>query len=67
VKCTIISEDKSRKIDDDINVVNILEWMVNQLFQTLPLFQVLKLSILISLETPIFEIFEVYKIKWTIL
>ncbi len=28
VKCTVISEDKSRKIDDDITLVNILEWLV---------------------------------------
>ncbi len=28
VKCTVISEDKSKKIDDDINMVNILEWLV---------------------------------------
>ncbi len=27
VKCTVISEDKSRKVDDTINLVNILEWL----------------------------------------
>jgi predicted AAA+ superfamily ATPase len=28
VKCTIISEDKSKKIDDIVSMVNILEWLL---------------------------------------
>ena len=28
MKCTIISEDKSKKIDDVVNMVNILEWLI---------------------------------------
>ncbi|MDQ1268529.1 MAG: hypothetical protein QG560_1172, partial [Campylobacterota bacterium] len=28
VKCTVISEDKSAKIDDTINMINILEWLL---------------------------------------
>lgn len=28
VKCTVISEDKSAKIDDNISMINILEWLV---------------------------------------
>ena len=29
VKCTIISEDKSAKMNDNIEVINILEWLVD--------------------------------------
>lgn len=28
VKCTVISEDKSTKMDDTINMINILEWLL---------------------------------------
>ncbi|MGE3612714.1 MAG: ATP-binding protein [Sulfurimonas sp.] len=28
VKCTVISEDKSAKMDDTINMINILEWLL---------------------------------------
>ncbi|MEA1916330.1 MAG: ATP-binding protein [Campylobacterota bacterium] len=28
VKCTIISEDKSKKIDEVVSVVNVLEWLI---------------------------------------
>lgn len=32
VKCTIISEDKSKKIDEVVSVVNILEWLLEKNF-----------------------------------
>lgn len=30
VKCTIISEDKSKTIDDNISLINILEWLIER-------------------------------------
>lgn len=32
VKCTVISEDKSAKMDDNINMINILEWLNFEVF-----------------------------------